>query len=114
MVKLVDDNGVPLAQNYDISYSIQPGEYHQFTIGNVSKTIQELLGGSIPDWATLALFIPETVPIRYRTDGTPPTATVGFPIARNQPWPVQGKSALGALQFISQGGNAILSFELRG
>ena len=45
-------------------------------ISDVSSSI----GLTVPDGATLALIVPETQNVRWRDDGTAPTASVGMPI----------------------------------
>lgn len=39
------------------------------------------VGLTVPDGATIALIIPEAQAVRWRDDGTAPTATVGQPLA---------------------------------
>lgn len=48
--------------------------YQQIT--NLSSAV----GLTIPTGATLALIVPETQNVRWRDDGTDPTASVGMPI----------------------------------
>lgn len=48
--------------------------YQQIT--NLSSAV----GLTIPQGATLALIVPETQNVRWRDDGTDPTASVGMPI----------------------------------
>jgi hypothetical protein len=53
-----------------------------------------------------ALICAETAPVRWRDDGTPPTATVGQPLAAGQCFQYAGP--LAAIQFIAQSGSPVL------
>ena len=64
-------------------------------------------GLTVPPGATFALVSPETQAVRWRDDGTAPTATVGMPLAVNLP-PVP-LANLAALQFIEQTASAVLN-----
>jgi len=43
-------------------------------------SLSSAAGLTIPQGATLALIVPETQNVRWRDDGTDPTASVGMPI----------------------------------
>lgn len=64
-------------------------------------------GLTVPDGATHARIVPEGQAVRYRDDGTEPTATVGMPLAVGAP--LEYGSALIKLQFIEQTGGAKLN-----
>lgn len=59
-----------------------PLGYQQRT---VSGTAVGLSSTSIPAGTRFAVVIP-SAPVRWRDDGTDPTASVGMPLAANQPW----------------------------
>jgi hypothetical protein len=54
------------------------------------------------------VIIPESQAVRWRDDGTNPTATVGMPLASGQPMP-EGAAALAAIKFIEQTASAKLN-----
>jgi len=56
---------------------------------------------------TLAIIIAETQGVRWRDDGTAPTATVGMPLAVGVPLAYDGP--LANIQFIEQTASAILN-----
>jgi hypothetical protein len=62
----------------------------------------------IPKGANLAVIRTETQAIRYRDDGTAPTATIGQPILTADP-PFVYLSTLSALQIIQQGASATVN-----
>ncbi len=62
---------------------------------------------SIPAGASTAEFIVESQGIRYRDDGTAPTATVGMPVAAGVSFQYSG--TLSTLQFIEQTASAKLN-----
>jgi hypothetical protein len=43
-------------------------------------SLSSAAGLTVPQGATLALIVPETQNVRWRDDGTDPTASVGMPI----------------------------------
>ena len=45
------------------------------------STLTSSIGLTVPVGATMALIVPETQGIRWRDDGTAPTASVGMPVA---------------------------------
>jgi hypothetical protein len=53
---------------------------------------------SVPSGATLAVITVEGASVRYRDDGTSPTASVGLLLPIGGPWPYSG--SLSAVQFI--------------
>jgi hypothetical protein len=52
----------------------RPLGYEQFTCDSATAP-------TIPEGCTLALFIPEAQAVRWRDDGSNPTATIGYPLA---------------------------------
>ncbi|MDE2363139.1 MAG: hypothetical protein KGM42_10725 [Hyphomicrobiales bacterium] len=99
----------------DQSYATHAPAYFQATATNAAQSLASLIGAGVPSWATMAWITPESgAAIRYRADGTAPTASVGQPVALGQSWPLQGAGALSGAQIISQGANAVVSIELRG
>lgn len=59
-----------------------------------------------PARATAALVTVETAGVRWRDDGTPPTATIGMPLSAGQSFTYYGN--LSAIQFIAQSGSPVL------
>jgi hypothetical protein len=58
----------------------------------------------IPKEATLALIVPETQGVRWRDDGTDPTASVGMPVAAGSYLSYDGD--LKRIKFIQQSASA--------
>jgi hypothetical protein len=63
---------------------------------------------TVPTGATFAVVVPETQGVRYRDDGTNPTASVGMPIPAGTPWTFTGAGILAAVKFIEQTSSAKL------
>jgi len=61
-------------------------------------------GLTVPTGATMALITPETQAIRWRDDGTAPTASVGMPIAVGAYFTYDGD--LNRIRFIEQTASA--------
>ena len=61
----------------------------------------------MPPGATQALFIAEGEPLRWRDDGTPPTASVGMPLPTWQPFLYVG--SLAAIKFIQENAGGVLN-----
>jgi hypothetical protein len=59
---------------------------------------------NIPQGATLALIVPETQGVRWRDDGTDPTASVGMPVAAGSYLSYDGD--LNRIKFIEQTASA--------
>lgn len=59
---------------------------------------------TIPTGATMALIIPETQAVRWRDDGTNPTASVGMPVAVGESLNYDGD--LSRIRFIEQTASA--------
>lgn len=83
-----------------VPYTATPLGYQQIT------SLSSAAALTVPIGATIALVAVEGGSIRYRDDGTAPTATVGMPIAAGQEFQYTGN--LAAIQFISQGAAATL------
>jgi hypothetical protein len=72
-------------------------------------------GLTVPAGANVAVIIPEAQAVRYRDDGTAPTATVGIPIAVGQEFVYAG--SLSTIEFIEQTASAKLNvafYKIRG
>lgn len=63
---------------------------------------------TIPTGTAFAVIVAETQAVRYRDDGTNPTASVGMPLAAGQPLVYTG-SQLPRLKFIEQAASAKLN-----
>lgn len=64
--------------------------------------------GSIPTNALRVFIIPEGADVRWRDDGTNPTAAIGMPLAVGQPLDYTGAD-LTKIKFIEQTGGAKLN-----
>lgn len=62
---------------------------------------------TVPAGARLALIVAETQAVRFRDDGTNPTASVGIPLSVDVPFPYNGD--LRKLRFIEQTASAKLN-----
>lgn len=61
-------------------------------------------GLTVPTGAEFAIIVPETQAVRWRDDGTNPTASVGMPLATGTALEYDGK--LGSIKFIEQTASA--------
>lgn len=75
--------------------------YQQITALNTAATL------TVPTGAKWALIVPETQAVRWRDDGTTPTASVGMTLAIAQPLEYTGD--LTKIQFIEQTASAKLN-----
>ena len=62
---------------------------------------------TVPSGATMALIVAETQAVRWRDDGTAPTASVGMPLAVGTSLSYDGD--LKAIRFIQQAASATLN-----
>ena len=93
---------VSLANGSDgAPYQGTPLGYEQITGLGSAK------GLTVPTGATFCVVTCETEGIRWRDDGTPPTATVGMPLQNGASLSYSGD--LTAIQFIQQAAGAILN-----
>lgn len=83
-----------------------PLGYCQLTSMSVSTALSACAGG-VPATATVAQLCVEAQAVRYRDDGTAPTATVGMPAAAGTCFPISG--TLSAIRFIQSTSGAILN-----
>ena len=60
----------------------KPLGYRQITVSSTALALSSATGG-VPKGATRAIIEVETDAIRYRDDGTAPTASVGMPVAKD-------------------------------
>lgn len=74
--------------------------YRQVTVSNAAPGVGL---GAIPAGTTYADIIPDGG-VRYRSDGTAPTATVGMPLVANQPVTITGDQ-MSEVLFIRSGGS---------
>lgn len=85
---------------YTDSPSAVPLGYQQIALGSGAASL------TVPAGAIYALIAVETEAVRWRDDGTPPTASIGMPVAAGELMTYRG--ALSAIQFIGQGAGAVL------
>lgn len=69
-----------------------PGGYQQFTVATATSL------PNIPVGAAEAFVVCESQTVRWRDDGTSPTASIGVPLTANTAFPYTGN--LAAIQFI--------------
>lgn len=87
--------------------NVTPFGYYQVSV-STAVTLASLSGGSLPAGARIVWILPEAGSnVRWRDDGTAPTASVGMPIVSQQAWPYEG--SLAALQLVSQSGTATVN-----
>lgn len=95
-----------------VNATLTPKGYRQVTATSAAFTLASAFGGSIPAGARVAFIQAEAQTIRWRDDGTAPTATVGMNL------PVGGAleydGSLAAIQFIAATAGAILNVALYG
>ena len=75
--------------------------YQQITSLSASTAL------TVPVGATMALIVAETQAVRWRDDGTAPTASVGMPLATGASLSYDGD--LKAIRFIQQTASAVLN-----
>jgi hypothetical protein len=75
--------------------------YQQITSLSASAAL------TVPSGATLALIVPETQNVRWRDDGTAPTASIGMPIFVGASLSYDGD--LNRIRFIQQAASATLN-----
>lgn len=80
----------------------QPLGYQQYTSLSSATNLT-----GYPDGATIAEIIVEAQGIRYRDDGTAPTASIGMPVVAGNAFQYSGD--LSAIQFIAQVSGAIIN-----
>lgn len=81
-----------------------PKGNYQGTVSSTAVTLATIIGTSIPSGSKFAL-VSFSNAVRYRDDGTNPTASVGFPIAASTPWKFD-ESDLTTVKFIRQSADA--------
>lgn len=69
--------------------------------------LSSAIGLTVPSGATLALIVPETQNIRWRDDGTNPTASVGMPVFVGASLSYDGD--LNRIRFIQEAASAKLN-----
>lgn len=80
---------------------LAPVGYQQITSLSAAAAL------TVPETAKIAIIIAESKSVRWRDDGTNPTATVGMPLAVDAPLVFNGN--LSALRFIETSASAKLN-----
>lgn len=95
-----------VAQKRTASDFIQPLGYCQLTSVSSSTLVSSCSGGipALTGWAVICV---DTAAIRWRDDGTAPTASVGMPIAAGQCFYYSGTFA--TLRVIAQTGSPVVN-----
>ena len=78
----------------------KPVGYQQLVVSNSA------VGLTIPLNANRALIVVEDAAVRFRDDGTVPTATVGVQIFQNQSFEITDADSLKAIKFIRKTGTS--------
>ncbi len=99
-------NIIPLRNVRTWDAVLKPLGYEQVTGLSAVKTL------TVPDTARAALIVAETQAVRWRDDGTNPTASVGMPLAVDTPYWYTGD--LGAIKFIEAVASAKLNVSYYG
>lgn len=87
-----------------------PCGYQQITVLSASVGLTVPAAGAIPaaqQGPSRCIIIPETQAVRWRDDGTAPTATVGYPLAVGAELKYDGD--LNKIRFIEQAASAKLN-----
>lgn len=83
--------------------------YYQVTSGlNTAKTLATIIGAAIPAGTQFVLIQPEVKAVRVRSDGTAPTAAIGYPLAIGQEMTFDA-SQIPELKIIEQAASATLN-----
>lgn len=85
----------------EVGFIYLPLGYQQITSLSTSTAL------TVPAGATMALISVEGAAIRYRDDGTAPTASIGMPIAVGQAFQYTGTLSL--IRFIQQSSSATIN-----
>ncbi len=88
------------------SEQLIPLGYCQLTSLSQAATLKSCANG-VPATAQVIIVVPEAQDVRWRDDGTHPTATVGMPVAVGVALVYQGE--LNAIEFIQQAASAKLN-----
>ena len=81
-----------------------PLGYQQITAGTLASATPL----TVPAGATIAVVESEAASVRWRDDGTAPTATVGMILAPNNVLTLSGAAELAAVQFILLSGSPLV------
>ena len=88
---------------------IKPLAYEQVTVSTAVKTL------TVPKGAVRAIFGVEGQSVRYRLDGTDPSASVGILAKADKTFEIYGNAALKALKAIRvDGSDSVLSVQYFG
>jgi len=93
--------GTPAAAQTQHPTFLSPLAYQQYTSLSTATSLS-----AVPARAATALICVETAAVRWRDDGTAPTASVGMPLSAGQC--MQYFGMLSAIQFIAQSGSPVL------
>ncbi len=99
-------NGVVIEDGTGKDISGKFGSYQSAGTGQYGLSASSVVGLIVPSGATIAEICVEGAAVRYRDDGTAPTATVGIPVAAGSCFQYSGP--LSSLQFIAQSGSPTL------
>ena len=88
------------------AFGVAPYTYTALGCQQITSLASAAPFASVPTGAKLALVTPEVQPVRYRDDGTAPTAAIGPLLYPGLVWSYSG--ALSAIQFIQTAASATL------
>ena len=100
----VTATSTPGAATYIKPGAYTPLGYQQITAG----TLASATALTVPTGATIAVIEVEAANVRWRDDGTSPTASVGMILSPNNVLTISGAAELAAIKFILQSGSPIL------
>lgn len=92
----------------------RPSTYEQITVDSTAGGVAIAEATIHPDGKPQMNYfvcIVETAAIRYRTDGTGPTASIGMPLAVGDSIEIQSAEEATRIRFIAQAGNGKLNVE---
>jgi hypothetical protein len=89
-------------------YNYQPLGFAQITITGSPQTFAAA-GVTVPTGARLAVMTVDAANVRYRDDGTAPTASIGIQLSSSATQPYEYSGDLAAIQFIAVSGSPLLN-----
>lgn len=90
--------------------ALAPKGYQQIS----AATLAAATALTVPGGSTAAVVTSDTAGVRWRDDGTNPTAAIGMPIAAGQSYTFNGAAQLAAIKFILQSGSPVLNISYYG
>jgi hypothetical protein len=89
-------------------FTLQPMGFAQILMTSNPQTFAAA-GVTVPTGARLAVITVDAANIRYRDDGTAPTASIGILLSSSAPTPYQYSGDLSAIEFVAVSGSPLLN-----